>query len=83
MGHEEGYFRQGGQRKPPWHDAVSEQNWLMKRSLLIEENMPGRENSKSKGHEPFGVFEEAQETNVAGEKYSQGKMKLKRYTGEI
>lgn len=53
------------------------------RSQLIRKNIPGRENSKSKGPEPFGVFEEVQETDVAGEKCSEGEMKLERYTGEI
>lgn len=53
------------------------------RSQLIEENIPGRKNSKSKGPEPFGVFEKVQETDVAGEKCSNGEMKLERYKGEI
>lgn len=53
------------------------------RSQLIRKNIPGRENSKSKGPEPFGVFEDVQETDVAEEKCSEGEMKLERYTREI
>lgn len=53
------------------------------RSQLTEENIPGRENSKSKDPEPFCVSEEVQETDVAREKCSKGEMKLERYKGEI
>lgn len=36
----------------------------MKRNQLYEESIAGRQNSKYKGDEPFGMFEKVQETDI-------------------
>ena len=57
---------------------MSEQNWLMKKSVIWRKLPEG--NSKSEGREPFGMLEEDQETSVAEDKCinTQREMKLER-----
>ena len=57
---------------------MSEQNWLMKKSVIWRKLPEG--NSKSEGREPFGMLEEDQVTSVAEDKCinTQREMKLER-----
>lgn len=50
------------------------------RSQLYEENFQAEGSSKAKGRDPFGMFEEDQETSVAEDKCinTQREMKLER-----
>ena len=50
------------------------------RSQLYEENFQAEGSSKAKGREPFGMFEEDQETSVAEDKCinTQREMRLER-----
>jgi hypothetical protein len=55
-----------GARESILKRCLSEQNWLIKK----EKDIPGRENGKWKDPQPFWVFEDKQEADVAGKKYS-------------